>query len=295
MNFSEVQFAGFQCIQIDHAGLQMIVTTDVGPRVLSFCRAGSFNHFYVKKEHEGLRDGLYHSYGGHRLWIAPEDKVRTYTPDSFPVAFREDKGALNFRSVTDSFGITKSMRVSWTPHGFQIDHWFSNTGPDSARFAPWAVTVLRAGGTLSVPLHRLRPQAENLLPVTPLILWGYTDLTDERFDLSGELLRLRQLPIEAPTKFGAFIEPGIAAYSNGGETFVKSWKSNRGDEFADFGCNFESYTRHDMLEVESLGPLQDVRPGESSLFHTEFWSIENEEVPSDRKEARVWLLDRAGR
>jgi hypothetical protein len=292
MTISEVEFAGFKSLELKCADQKMIVTTDVGPRILWYSRKNGSNHLYVKKEHEGLKDGVYHSYGGHRMWIAPEDKLRTYTPDSFPVKVVQEKQGVILTCRTDEFGITKSLRISPTNIGFQIDHWFSNTGSSEARFAPWAVTVMRSGGVLSVPLHELRPQSENLLPVTPLVLWGYTDLTDERFQITSELLKLRQLPIESPTKFGAFLDPGIAAYSNDGETFIKSWKSTKNLEYPDLGCNFESYTRHDMLEVESLGHLQCVGPGGDSAIHTEFWTIASELVPSHPTEARMWLISR---
>ena len=43
-----------------------------------------------------------------------------------------------------------------------------------------------------------------------------------------------------------------------------------GANYPDDGCNFETYTNHEMLEIESLGPLVTLAPGESSA-HQERW------------------------
>ncbi|MEI6376491.1 MAG: hypothetical protein WCO97_04790, partial [bacterium] len=37
-------------------------------------------------------------------------------------------------------------------------------------------------------------------------------------------------------------------------------------------CNFETFTNSDMLEIESLGPLATLQPGESTS-HPETWHL----------------------
>ena len=288
---NQVRFADFECLQFEHAGIQCIVTTEVGPRVLFFGRPNGFNHFFVKAEHMGLRDGLYHSFGGHRLWLAPEDRLRTYTPDSSPVKVEATASSITLASGPDCFGVSKSIRFVFdAQNAIRVDHWFTNFGIQEIQHAPWAVTVMAPGGFLTVPMHTIRPQSENLLPVSPLVLWGYTDLSDERYSIHREVIRLRQLPVESPTKFGICLEKGIASYSNAGQSFLKIWETDPQSTFTDMGCNFEAYTRHDMLEVESLGSIQQVQPGCKSNVHTEFWQLIEGECPSEPVVAREWLL-----
>ena len=40
----------------------------------------------------------------------------------------------------------------------------------------------------------------------------------------------------------------------------------------DLGCSFETFTNADMLELETLGPMTRLAPGES-VTHTERWSL----------------------
>ena len=46
----------------------------------------------------------------------------------------------------------------------------------------------------------------------------------------------------------------------------------RDQTYADRGCNFELYTDANILEVETLGPLATLAPGEKTE-HTEIWSL----------------------
>jgi hypothetical protein len=274
-------FAGFDdCIEFLHQGLRLIVTTQVGPRILFFGFAEGENMLLVKKEHEGLRDGLYHSYGGHRLWVAPEDRRRTYTPDSFPVEVTNTGERYTFRSPVDEFHIQKSLTVYPSSDGFTIEHVVTNHGVYDATLAPWAVTVMRPGGRCLVPQHPLVPQGnDTLLPVQPVVLWSYSDMTDPRFTWGREVIELRSTDDPNPTKFGTFVAAGVAAYSNLGCTFIKRFPGAIG-VYPDGGCNFESYTRAGMLEVESLGPLVTLAPGASSPVHTETWSLKRGEAPA---------------
>jgi hypothetical protein len=41
--------------------------------------------------------------------------------------------------------------------------------------------------------------------------------------------------------------------------------------YPDFGCSYETFTNADILELETLGPVVTLAPGES-LTHTERWS-----------------------
>ncbi|MCE2767700.1 MAG: hypothetical protein LW628_12420, partial [Fimbriimonadaceae bacterium] len=86
-------------------------------------------------------------------------------------------------------------------------------------------------------------------------------------------------------------EKGIASYSNAGQSFLKIWETDSQSTFTDMGCNFEAYTRHDMLEVESLGSIQRVEPDCESNVHTEYWQLIDSECPSEPVAAREWLLN----
>jgi hypothetical protein len=54
--------------------------------------------------------------------------------------------------------------------------------------------------------------------------------------------------------------------------FLKRAKANASATYPDFGCSLEMFTNHKFLEIETLGPMRTVRPGES-LQHVEHWSL----------------------
>ena len=48
--------------------------------------------------------------------------------------------------------------------------------------------------------------------------------------------------------------------------------TKRGPHTPDNGCNFETFTNSDMLELESLGPPTTLAPG-ASVTHREDWYL----------------------
>ena len=293
MTFERCSFASFDnCIILRLNDLKLIVTTEVGPRILYFGPENGPNMLLVRKEHEGLKDGEYHSYGGHRLWIAPEKKPNTYTPDSFPVLEEVIENGVMLSSPIDEFGIQKSMSIIVRPWFFEILHEVTNHSYKPVTLAPWAITVMAPGGEVLVPQNPTRPQGDdNLLPIQSIVLWGYTEMTDPRYSWGRRVIRLRSTDDLHPTKFGAFVHAGLAAYSNLGYTFLKRFYTYHGEPLPDRGCNFESYTKQGMLEVESLAPLQTIEPGKKSDTHIERWTLTEGVAPDGDDEAYEWLMN----
>jgi hypothetical protein len=75
-----------------------------------------------------------------------------------------------------------------------------------------------------------------------------------------------------PQKIGAANKLGWVGYLRGKTLFIKRFPYVEGAHYPDFGCNFETYTAGDFMEVESLGPLAKLEPGESAT-HVEHWFL----------------------
>ncbi|HLP00052.1 MAG TPA: hypothetical protein VK171_15765, partial [Fimbriimonas sp.] len=101
---------------------------------------------------------------------------------------------------------------------------------------------------------------------------GYTRLDDPRYTLGEDFIELRSTDDPNPTKFGCYVTQGEATYTNLGLTFTKRWQPQPGPH-PDMGCNFESYTKQGMLEVETLGPLTTIPAQGNSPVHTEYWNL----------------------
>lgn len=279
-----VPFAGRdRNVRLVSGDLELIATLDVGPRILRFGRIGGPNHLKVYQRHEGLAGGdEYRSYGGHRLWVAPEVRERTLVPDNLPVAATEDGDGLWLVPPPEAWGIQKAIRIEPTLGGFRLTHRIERLHGDAIEIAPWSITVVEPGGVCFAPLPEPLSHEQRVLPVAPIALWGYTDMSDARFSWGPSLVRLRH-GNAGPTKIGMQVHQGWAAHSNFGELFVKRFAWQGDATYPDFGCNFEAYTRADMLEVESLGPLTTLAAGQA-CEHVERWElIENWTDGSDQE------------
>jgi hypothetical protein len=104
-------------------------------------------------------------------------------------------------------------------------------------------------------------------------MWAYTDFSDARWKLMRKYLALRQdASCQGPQKAGLFSENCSACYLLNGELFVKSTKADARERYADFGCSLELFTNDEFLELETLGPLRTLAPGEM-VEHVERWSL----------------------
>jgi len=289
-----VHFGGWnRCARFVNGGIELLVTLEVGPRIIRFGRIGGPNMLKEFEKHAGFRGGVeYRSYGGHRLWIAPEEVPKTYQPDNDPVEVVERGEAISFSSQPDAYHLQKEIEVEPLERGFRITHRIHNRGVYAVELAPWALTVMATGGTCYVPQHEFVAHGETLLPARPLVLWPYTNMSDPRYTWGEKLIVLRQTDA-GPTKFGAMVEQGWAAYANHGIVFVKRFDAFKLEDYPDFHVNFEAFTRNDMLEVETLGPLEVVEAGSSAL-HLESWYLLDGIVPDGDLTAHEWLSTKLG-
>jgi hypothetical protein len=106
-----------------------------------------------------------------------------------------------------------------------------------------------------------------------LIIWPFTDRSDPRWRWGARYITLRQDPqAKKPTKLGLAHKEGWVAYLNNGVLFVKEIEYKEGQQYADGGSNFETFTNKDFLEVETLGPISRIAPG-GAIEHVERWSL----------------------
>lgn len=286
-----VPYAGWErCAHLEFADLEVYVTLEVGPRVLHYGPKGGPNLLFVSTKNSGKTGGgEYLNYGGHRLWVAPEIEERTLTPDNESVEYREEDGWFVFTAKPDKYFLQKEILLRPGSDGaLEIQHRIYNQGAYPVEVALWAITIMAPGGELIVPQID-PPEHHGLLPVRPVTLWSYTNMSDPRYTWGSRVIRLRHDSSLGPTKFGTLVDQGYAAYVNQGGTFLKRFNCLEEGVYPDFGCNFESYTRHDMLEVESLDTLGEVGPGEYS-YHDETWYwVPNAHAPGDDTACAEWL------
>ena len=290
-----VSYGGWnRCARIQAGDAELIVTLEVGPRIIRYGFVGGPNMLVEYAKDMGKTGGdEYRSYGGHRLWIAPEEDPKTLHPDNEPVEALEEDGWHVFRAPTEKWFLQKEIRIRVVDQAVAIEHRIYNHGAYAAELAPWALTVMAPGGECLFPQAASIPHSEKVLPARPLILWHYTDMSDPRWTWGRSVIRLRHDAASGPQKVGSFVDQGIAVYANGGSSFLKRFGAESEFVYPDGGCNFETFTRQDMLEVESLGPMESVPPGDFAT-HLETWYLIRDAVPpTDDTACGNWIAELA--
>lgn len=276
-----VEFEGWNdCLRLSNSDTELIVTTQIGPRIIRYGAIGGPNAFHVIPETRGKTSGdSWLPYGGHRLWLAPEASPRSYYPDNSPIGSQSfANGTLTIANPPETTTqIAKEMQITLTPRGTaaRVIHKVTNHGIWPVTLAAWGLTIVANGGRVILPQEPFVAHKDDLLPARPLVLWKFTDMADPRWRWGRKCISLRQDDaLATPQKVGAYSEQGWAAHITPDQAFIKWIDVAPGGPAAltDQGCNFETYTAGPFQELETLGPLVTLEPGQSTS-HAEYWFL----------------------
>jgi hypothetical protein len=265
-------FLELECIELENDQLKLLVTRTVGPRILWFGFKDGENLLAELPDvaiHHA--DGVFHFYGGHRLWHAPEEPKRTYLPDDSPVEIVPSENGLTVtQEMEPQTGLQKSLEIQLSGDSAQvvIIHRLTNQGLWPVTCAPWAITQLKTGGTAILPQMQ---QDTGVLPNRSLVLWPYTDMVNPNVRWGSNYILL-DAALDSPFKVGFPNPRGWLAYWWDGMLFVKRADYDPREEYFDFGSSSECYCNQQFIEMETLAPVHAIAPGESAS-HIEIWSL----------------------
>ncbi len=281
MNVSKTPYGGWpNCYRIGNGTMELILTSDVGPRIIRCGFAGGQNLFKEFSEQMGQSgESSWQIRGGHRLWIGPEDAKYTYGLDNAPVQVEvQGDAVVATQAVEPETGIEKSVeiRLATTGGAATLIHRFTNRNLLPVEFAPWAPTVMAQGGVGITGYPPRGTHPEMLSPTNPLVMWAYTDWSDARWIFLKKYLGLRQDPqARSPQKTGLFNPKTFGAYLLNGELFLKRYQADPDKTYPEYSCSFQTFTNADFLELETFGPMTRLRSGETAELIEE-WSLHRE-------------------
>jgi hypothetical protein len=265
------------CLRLSNDRIDVVVPTTVGPRIV---RCGLLGGPNLMGEYPELATstplGEWKPWGGHRLWAAPEQMPGSYAPDNAPVEFEvRDARTVCVRQERDASGLEKALVIHLPVSGGRvtIEHEICNRHFWPIEIAPWALTVVSRGATALLPQPRFRSHDEQLRPVRGMALWSFTDMSDRRWRFGKRLITLT--PDETrgePQKIGVCNERGWCACVWPGILLIKQFAYDPAARYPDFGVNNEVYVDGPYLEIETLGPLERLEPGQCARL-VERWLI----------------------
>ena len=292
MDFKKVSYGGWpNCYRLSNSILDLVLTADVGPRIIRFGFCDGVNEFKEFPEQIGQTGGdEWRAYGGHRLWHSPEAQPRTYFPDNFPVTVERHGERVHVaQPMETTTGIQKELDIRFVKGVAQVlvNHRLTNLGLWPVELSVWCLSVMQAGGVGILPLPpRGVHSPQSLLPSNTMGIWVYTDMSDARWTWGRRFILLQQ-DSRATTaqKVGLSNPEGWAAYARGKHLFLKQVTYQPGVSYPDMGCSVELFTNRDMQEIETLSPLTKLDPGQS-VEHLETWTL-LDGVPQPHTEAEV--------
>lgn len=299
----KIEYKGWRnSYRVSNGEVELVVTSDVGPRVMRFGFVGGQNLFKEFAEQlGGSREEKAQLRGGDRVWKAPEDPVATWAPDNVPVEITTTATGLIARAPVEPLtSLQKEIEVRMAASGTEVTvfHRITNRSLFSLEYSVWALTMMAPGGTAISGFPPRGRHPANLEATNPLVMWAYTNLSDKRWVFTKKYLALKQDSSNSEAqKLGMFNPNTWGAYVLNGEAFIKRSHAGSGETYPDFGCSFETFTNNEFLEIETLGPLTKVPPGKTTE-QVEHWSLHRNvrltDLTDDAIDAAILPLLRAG-
>lgn len=272
--------------KLSNGVVELVVTADVGPRILFYGFCGGENQLHEVEQDMGKIGGSeFRLYGGHRLWVSPEVE-RTYFPDNTSVMVSQHGRATRFTAPQEDrppgTHLRKEVEIELAGTGTQVRiiHRISNYDECPTKLAPWAPTVMRPEGRAILPLSpRVAMDKEHYQSVGAFGIWSFTDFADPRWAFETSFIQLRQHPRPIGRfneQMGGIYNPaGWGAYYRDEFLFVKRATVIAGATYPDFGCNFQVFTNPEFLELETLGPMAEIQPKQTVEHEERWWLFAN--------------------
>lgn len=247
---------------------------DFGLRIVHLSCCGMPNLLY--RQPDDCSDGLtdprgWRIFGGHRFWSAPESD-KSYYPDREPVAYTLTEDGAELRQKVDPWlREEKTIRIAFRPDGAVcVRHCLKNCADAPVRAAAWGVSTTAGGGTVTIPFAG---QENGYNPQRTIALWGETSLADERLHFTADALTAEHLPRDGYLKLGLYCTDARIIRHNLGQHFEISIAPHPIERCADLGSNIELYMDRNILEMETLGEMTELAPGDETI-HEEIWRVE---------------------
>ena len=268
---------------------EMVVLTEVGPRIISLRVNGGPNLLYVDPatQGRGQGDADWHIYGGHRIWQSPETED-AYRPDNGPCGVQTSGDGLTVTTAIDpDTKLRKRLTIGAQGERFVVESALLNTSDLVNAGGVWALTCVAPQGVIAFPWGNSGDWATRR--ITWWTRWaGHTsNVRSQQYQPGPDLFLVR--PTGEEGKVGTHSPEGWVALCRRDATLIKSFTPQPHVTYPDDGCSVEVYTCADFMELETLSPLGMILPGQE-IVQREVWTITDQAAdPEDGAALRALL------
>ena len=289
LNLKKIRYAGLDnCLELSNGTVKAVVSVGFGPRVLFYGFVHGQNVFHNFTEQiENFSRKEWQSYGGHRLWHAPEAYPRTYYCDVDPVDYVFEDGVLSLDCrIESTTALRKHIDIIMEENSSKItlDQVIENCGIWDVELSAWGISAMAAGTRVFIPQEPFVPHGsgdgETFAPARTIAVWPFTDMSDPRLSWQKRYIGIREDgAYPEKIKIGVFNTQGFAVADTPGGIYIKRHEVFD-DVYPDMGCNEEFFTMPGFVEMESLSPLACIAPGEE-VQHVETWELLDGKLPEE--------------
>lgn len=273
-------FRNLDCVKIQNQSIELIVSKQVGIRILSLRLRNGKNLFAelpeFRLEHPS-RKGV-NLLGGHRLWHAPQCVERTHLPDDQPVEIHPSKQGIEIVQPTEpQTGIQKKIKISLPDNSpsLVVEHSLKNNGLWNVETALWAITMLKPGGVAILPQNTHKTDKAGVVPNRNIVLWPFTNIASPNILWGNQYILVKTNLHNEQMKLGYANFRQWLAYHIDNTLFVKKASFYPEKEYFDMLSSSHFYAQDEFSELETLSHKQVICPG-SEITHTEEWHIAGE-------------------
>jgi hypothetical protein len=238
-------------------------------------------------------DDVWHNFGGHRVWLAPET-ADTYAPDNAPCQVSvTTRGLTAVAPVSPRTGLQKRLTLAVREDGrLAVENGVRNTGSALYTGAVWALTCVEPTGVIVFPWG-----SGGSWDLKKIVYWNRwmsnrSDVLSAQWRPGRDLFQV--VPSGEQGKVGANSPEGWIAQCREDATFVKTYEWSPTGRYPDEDCSLQVYTCSQFVELETLGPLTTIYPGRE-IVHREVWTATAQAISPDDGAALRRLAGLAGR
>lgn len=301
------KFGWVNCIVVVYGRLKLLVTADIGPRIIWIGDVDDeiefdtnvFGGFRAQLGKSGEADFQFRM--GFRFWLAPEEAgPKTYDPDNFPVEDVRPSDRDRVLTIVQKTGfdcLQKFLSMNECEDkrdGIWVRQTLVNSGNQTVNgVALWGLCGMAKKGIAIIPRPTFQchpafvkpgagpAQIGGFLSAQNISLWPYTNLQDPRLTLGQKFILLRQDPSvenHNVNKLGLSDVPWVAYLvrtAAGVRLFINRlhYVANNQHNHPDRGMVCELFVCRHFLEIEALGPLGDIVPQAAATQLITRWSV----------------------
>ncbi len=287
------------CLKITTQKVEVLVTLDIGPRIISYRLLDGGNIFFEDTERllfvnnedtdkMFFKGATWYGLGGHRLWRSPES-FSTYYPENNPVEYKVSKNVFTFNQEKQIYNDVKlTITLSFLDEvQLKFEGMITNKSNEDKTLSSWSISMCKGPG---LEIVKLPKDETGFVPQRSYSFWGFGAKNNDSRAYYGEnYFALKMEPgNQNAFKIGMRVNNDSVLYLTGKSAFVK--KVYRYDDllYPDNNVNYETYTKDLFMELETLSPLKTLKPNES-VTQTEVWSLSKleDEIPVSLNEKEL--------